>query len=133
MPSGMGDNEYLRVFRDVIVPAAVEFGPDLVLVSAGFDAHVDDPLGGMNVTCEGFSAMAQELLEVAARTCGGKAVFVLEGGYDLVALEKSVVSVLEVMSGERRPSSTELGGVADDLVREVRETHGPYWSALKER
>ena len=129
MPPGMGDAEYLRVFSDVVVPVGQEFAPELVLVSAGFDAHGDDPLGGMNVTREGYAAMTGEILRLARSTCAGRAVFVLEGGYHLGALEKSIVSVLAVMSGER-PSMGDPGDAAPELVRDTRKAHSPYWKSL---
>ena len=129
MPPGMGDAEYLRVFSDIVVPVGQEFAPELVLVSAGFDAHGDDPLGGMNVTRQGYAAMTGEILRLARSTCAGRAVFVLEGGYHLGALEKSIVSVLAVMSGER-PSTDDPGDAAPELVRDTRKAHSPYWKSL---
>ena len=132
MPPGMGDREYVRVFKEVIIPAATEFDPDLVLVSAGFDAHRDDPLGGMKVTREGFGALAAELMELAERSAAGRAVFVLEGGYDMKALRESIVSVLQVMTGERQALPGGWEGAADGLMRELREAHGVYWPSLEE-
>jgi len=132
MPPGMGDAEYMRMFQDVIGPVGREFSPELVLVSAGFDAHRDDPLGGMNVTHEGYAGMAESILRLARSTCDGRAVFVLEGGYDLTALEKSIVSVLTTMSGERA-SVGDPGDVAAELLVDVRKAHGPYWKSLSER
>ena len=134
MPPGMGDAEYVSVFSDVVVPVGQEFAPELVLVSAGFDAHRDDPLGGMNVTRDGYAAMTEEILRLARSTCAGRTVFVLEGGYDLGALEKSIVSVLTVMvsSGER-PSVDDPGDAARELVRDVRKSHSRYWKSLADR
>ncbi len=132
MPPGMGDPEFLRVFRDVVVPVGLEFAPELVLVSAGFDAHRDDPLGGMNLTRDGYGGITQEILRLARSTCEGKVVFALEGGYDLHALEKSIVATLAVMTGEQTPQAADFGRAAEDLVREVRQAHGAYWSSLRE-
>ncbi len=129
MPAGLGDREYLRVFREIVVPVGLEYRPELVLVSAGFDAHRDDPLGGMKMTREGYAAITSEILRLARATCQGRAVFALEGGYNLVALEKSVVSVLGVMTGEKS-SEIEVGDAGSDLIREVRGLHGGYWSSL---
>lgn len=97
-PGGEGDEEYLTAFSKEIVPVSLHYKPDLVLVSAGFDAHRLDPLGGMNITASGYGEMTQSLLEVARQTCGGKAVFVLEGGYSLEGLAESVERSLEVLS-----------------------------------
>jgi acetoin utilization deacetylase AcuC-like enzyme len=73
MTAGMGNAEYLRVFQEVIVPVGIEYQPELVLVSAGFDAHRGDPLAGMSLTREGYAAIAQEILRLARSTCEGRA------------------------------------------------------------
>lgn len=96
-PGGCGDQEYLKAFEDEVIPASIRFHPDLVLVSAGFDAHRLDPLGGMNVTSDGFARMTRAILGVASGSCGGKTVLVLEGGYSLEGLAESVEKCLEVM------------------------------------
>ena len=69
LPAGCADAEYLQVFQDIVVPAAEKFQPDWILVSAGFDPHRRDPLGGMGVTEEGFGAMARLLLALAEQVC----------------------------------------------------------------
>lgn len=97
-PGGEGDHEYLKVFEDEIIPVAGHYKPDLVLVSAGYDAHRLDPLGGMNVTAEGFGKMTQMILEMAKQTCSGRTILVLEGGYSLEGLAESVENCLEVMT-----------------------------------
>ncbi len=132
MPPGMGSPEFLRIFRDDVVPVGLEFAPELILVSAGFDAHRDDPLGGMNLTRDGYAGITHEILRLAESTCDGKVVFALEGGYDLHALENSIVSTLAVMTGERTLESADAGKAAEALVNEVREAHGAYWSSLRE-
>jgi acetoin utilization deacetylase AcuC-like enzyme len=132
LPAGLGDREYLRVFRDIVVPVGLEYRPELVLVSAGFDAHRDDPLGAMKMTREGYAAVTGEILRLARATCQGRAVFVLEGGYNLVALEKSIASVLGIMSGEKPPEGIEADGAGAEVVREVRALHREYWSSLRE-
>jgi acetoin utilization deacetylase AcuC-like enzyme len=131
MPEGMGDPEYLRVFREVLMPVAREYRPDLVLVSAGFDAHRDDPLAGMELTSSGYRALAAEILAVAREACAGRAVFALEGGYDLSALEESIASVLGVMTGGDPGESVDSGTAADDLVRELKAVHRDYWTSLR--
>ncbi len=86
LPVGSGDAAYQDAFERVLRRAVEEFEPEFVLLSAGFDSHYLDPLGGMRVTEKGFKAMLQVVLELAARFCGGKVVSVLEGGYHLEAL-----------------------------------------------
>jgi acetoin utilization deacetylase AcuC-like enzyme len=128
LPAGCGDAEYLRVFRDVVIPAVERFEPEWILVSAGFDPHRQDPLAGMNVTEAGFSQMARAMLQMANVHCGGKIAFLLEGGYDLTALKSSVAGVLEMLQqsgGEKFPS--DVGGERiDPLIRAVLRTHDQF-------
>ena len=100
LPAGSGDAGYINVFKNILIPAALEFNPDIVLVSAGFDAHIDDPLAGMAVTTAGFGRMASIVSSIADRCCDGRLAITLEGGYDLNALSHSVLAVLKVMAGE---------------------------------
>jgi acetoin utilization deacetylase AcuC-like enzyme len=99
LPAGCADGEYLAVFRDIILPSARDYQPDWVLVSAGFDAHARDPLGGMHVSESGFAAMARATLQLAAEFAENKIAFLLEGGYELAALRASVAAVLNEMRG----------------------------------
>jgi acetoin utilization deacetylase AcuC-like enzyme len=111
LPAGCGDGEYVEVFERIVRPAADRFAPDFVLVSAGFDTHRDDPLGGMQVTGAGYRELTRILLEIADRHAGGSIVFVLEGGYDLDGLEEGVRAVLETLAA---PTGTTVS------AREVR-------------
>jgi acetoin utilization deacetylase AcuC-like enzyme len=97
LPPGQSDADYGAVFESLILPVANAFNPELVLVSAGFDAHAADPLGGMNLTERGFAAMTSALGGLAS----GKVVLVLEGGYHLGALAGSVHACLEVLRGRK--------------------------------
>ena len=90
MSAGSGDDEYLHAFDHRVVPAVESFGPDLVLVSAGFDAHQDDPLAEMNVTEAGFRELARRCTSLAPRTAA-----VLEGGYNIQTLTALVGAALE--------------------------------------
>jgi acetoin utilization deacetylase AcuC-like enzyme len=99
LPGGAGDADYAAVFDHVFVPALVAFKPDLILVSAGFDAFEHDPLAGMRVTHAGFAAMAARLRAVADRCAGGRIIAVLEGGYDLDGLAGGMTGVLTALSG----------------------------------
>ena len=94
LPAGCGNAAYLRAWRSLEADLEA-FKPQMILVSAGFDAHADDPLGGMEVTEGGFAAMAREAKNWAKRWCEGRLLLVLEGGYDVEALGRSVVQVLE--------------------------------------
>jgi acetoin utilization deacetylase AcuC-like enzyme len=90
MPGGRDDDDYVAVFEKTIIPALRAFSPEFFLVSAGFDAHRDDPLAGMRVTEEGFGAMTQMVRALASTCCQGRIVSCLEGGYHLGALARSV-------------------------------------------
>ncbi len=131
LPAGCGDEEYLRVFRDVVLPIGAKFQPEWVLVSAGFDPHRRDPLGGMNVTEEGFGSMAHGLLSLAQGQSGGKIAFLLEGGYDLDALKNSVGCVLREMEKARERDAFSAQEIRaekiDKLVRKILEVQERYW------
>jgi acetoin utilization deacetylase AcuC-like enzyme len=99
MAAGWGDEEYLRAFNEVLVPVARRFRPDLILVSAGFDAHWADHLANMKVTITSFAQMARILKELAAELCGGRLVFTLEGGYNLRVVASSIKAVFDVLLG----------------------------------
>ncbi|WP_404365217.1 histone deacetylase [Marinobacter sp.] len=101
MAAGSGDAAYLKAFRDIVVPAADWFKPDLILVSAGFDPHWYDL--ALNVSYEGFAAMTAIMQEIAHKHCEGRVAFVLEGGYHLESLSHGVRAVLEVLAGGEVP------------------------------
>jgi len=100
LPAGAGDAELAAVLDGVVVSEADRFAPELVIVSAGFDAHVEDPLAGLRVTEAGFGHAAGVARAIADRHAGGRLVLVLEGGYDLAALGRSVVAVARALGGD---------------------------------
>ncbi len=102
MAAGWGDEEYLRAFNEVLVPVAQRFQPQLILVSAGFDAHWADQLAMMRVSVEGFAQMTMILKELAAELCKGRLVFTLEGGYDLQVVASSIKAVFDVLLGNSK-------------------------------
>ena len=89
------------MLAEVVLPALRQFKPDLLLVSAGFDAHERDPLGGMRLTAGGFAAMTLELRLAAEECCEGRMAVVTEGGYDLRALAESLRAVVSVLSPDQ--------------------------------
>ena len=98
MPRGSGGLAYRTVFEKTLKPAALAFKPDFVLVSAGFDAHSDDPLGGMNLAGDDFGSLTRMVRNIAGTCCGDRLVLVLEGGYNLQGLSRSVEMVIrEIM------------------------------------
>ena len=98
LPPGAGSAEFRAAMSGHILPALDEFAPDLVLISAGFDAHADDPLAGLNFSDDDYAWITRKLLEIADRRAGGRLVSALEGGYDLRALaSSSAAHVRELM------------------------------------
>lgn len=134
---GADDALYLRLFRDILAPAAEAFRPELILVSAGFDPYVGDPLGEMRVTPEGFAYLTRTLLNLAEALCGGRLVLVLEGGYHIQGLTKCVRAVLLELLGETCATEETLARVAgqadekaDVLIDRARQQFAPYWPVL---
>lgn len=115
--AGAGDGFFASLYREFVAPVLRRFGPDLILVSAGFDAHRLDPLGGMNMSAQGFGRIALHLNEAAADACKGRILYVLEGGYDLQGL---VSSTLEVIGACLEPA----GAAAASF--EVEESYAAY-------
>jgi acetoin utilization deacetylase AcuC-like enzyme len=135
-PAGLGDGDYLHALYALLVPIADRFKPDLVLVSAGFDAHDDDPLAAMRLTTRGFAEMAGVVKAIADKHARGRVVLVLEGGYDLGAMPRSLRACADVLSGFaagddptaptalKLPTATEPGR---DVVRAVMDRHRAFW------
>ena len=97
MHAGAGDAEYLAAFNDRILPAVNAFAPEAVILSAGFDAHGNDPLAQMNLSTDCYAWMTQRMLEVADQHAGGRVISMLEGGYDLRALSACVTVHVETL------------------------------------
>jgi acetoin utilization deacetylase AcuC-like enzyme len=91
MPPGSGDEDYMKVMETLVLPELEEFAPEVLLLSAGFDAHSDDPLAEIELSEEGFERITRSLADAADRHCGGRVISVLEGGYNLRAMSRSVV------------------------------------------
>ncbi|MBN1103025.1 MAG: histone deacetylase [Deltaproteobacteria bacterium] len=135
LPIGCGDGEYVAIYEKILKPVALEFRPELVLVSAGFDTYVGDPLGGMQVTPGGYAALARSLMDMASACCGGRLVMTLEGGYDVEGERDSVKAVLLEMAGLSATGVEDLAVTADErfmevITRCVREVHHPHWKSL---
>ena len=92
VPRGAGadDDTYIKIFNEELIPAAQKFAPDFILISAGFDAHQDDPLAAMNLTEHGYASLTAVVKKLAQEMCQGRIISLLEGGYNLNALAKSV-------------------------------------------
>jgi len=128
---GQGDASYERLFAEVVWPAAERFAPDLMLISAGFDAHWVDPLANMQLSLAGYDRLARECLRMAERLCGGKIVFVMEGGYDLGALAHGWCNITRALldSDElsdpygQAPAAASSGDIGL-VIAEARRIHG---------
>jgi acetoin utilization deacetylase AcuC-like enzyme len=90
--AGDGGDAFRDAFETAILPRLDDFAPDLLIISAGFDAHFRDPLGGLNLSEADFAWVTERLVALAARRCGGRAVSLLEGGYDLEGLARSAAA-----------------------------------------
>jgi acetoin utilization deacetylase AcuC-like enzyme len=124
VPKGSDEEVWLSVLEYVIVPAAAEFGPDLVLISAGFDAHRADPLGGCRLEAESFAQMACHLRDLGAQA-GAPVGAVLEGGYDPPALAESVLATIAALAGAGEAESI----APDPIVTSRLAAHiGHYWT-----
>jgi acetoin utilization deacetylase AcuC-like enzyme len=126
LPAGSGDDEYLRGFDRLLLPALERFQPQLLLVSAGYDAHEGDPLAGMAVSTEGYRAIVLRLRSAAEAVCGGRIVAALEGGYDLGDLAASVQASIEALleaSPVYKPAP-EASAAYESYLEQLRELHG---------
>ncbi len=134
LPLGAGDAAFNAAYEQVVVPALDRFAPQLVLVSSGWDAHVRDPLGPLNVTTDGYTRAARRVMEAADAVAGGRVVVALEGGYDEHALAWSAGALCELLLGEeptpdpqpvappKDPAAPEPN--VDVLIAAVRATAG---------
>ena len=128
LPARTGDATYNLIFEKAVVPIAESYRPDFVLVSAGYDAHIDDPLAGMEVTPNGFGGISQTLVTLAEKLCRGKVVFLLEGGYDLKGLKESALKSLDVLTGDRhQAASWKSDATFEAVLEKSRKVLGSYW------
>ena len=108
---GADNGSYIEIFRKILIPYMRRFKPELILVSAGFDAHRDDHLGDMNLTASCYAALTRILLDEADKLCHGRLVLTLEGGYNIYALTDSVEAVLLELQDETHTLAEELAGM----------------------
>ena len=130
---GADDEDYRVALSEVALPVVRQFRPDLVVVSAGFDAHERDPIGGMRLTTGGFAAMTTEIRNVAEECCAGRLVAVTEGGYDLRALGDCLREVVRVLrsdaAGTDWPSGVAMAPTRGQAgARAAQAALGRFWS-----
>ena len=130
-PTGFGDAEYIHVYDRILKPIALEYRPELILVSAGFDPFVSDPLGGMRVTGEGFGALTGIVLDIAQETCPGRILITLEGGYHKEGLRDGVRAVLLTLLGKKNlPDIPVPSSKAEPVIEKIIKVHRKYWKIL---
>jgi acetoin utilization deacetylase AcuC-like enzyme len=129
---GSTDDDYRVAFDEVVVPVLRQFEPDLLMISAGFDAHERDPLAGMRVTTPAFGAMTMALRQVAEECCRGRVVAVTEGGYDLQALGASLDAAIEALASPAADPKWPASAVAPTRgrasVAATRRAITPFWT-----
>jgi acetoin utilization deacetylase AcuC-like enzyme len=134
LPAGAGDAEYLGVMQRVLTPVALSFRPEMILVSAGYDAHRDDPLAEMQVSAAGYRAMTASLRALADELCGGRLAFVLEGGYSASGLREGVSALLEATLKPAGPLAgpvpAEPGTVLAEVLDRLVGIHGGRFPGL---
>lgn len=129
-PPGVGDAGYLAAFQQVLAPIARRFQPELILLSAGYDAHWMDPLAQERLSVAGYAALVGELMALADELCGGRLVATLEGGYNLNVLPHSVLTTLRTLSADPAGISDPFGPApvreveVADLIAAARRVHG---------
>lgn len=137
LSTGAADTDFGNIFEKFLKPIALEYQPQLILVSAGFDTHHDDPLGGMEVTEKGFARMTQVLMEIAESTAQGRLVFTLEGGYDISGESRSVKAVLKEITQASPLDKKELLEKEradypriEKFLLQLKEIQKRYWKNL---
>jgi len=128
-PPHVGDKGYLEAFQRVLAPVARRFRPELILLSAGYDAHWLDPLASMGLSIDGYAWLVRELMALADELCGGRLICVLEGGYHLQVLAHSVLTTFQVLRGETAVPSDPFGPspaaerTVNDLFGQLKTLH----------
>ncbi len=133
LAAGAGDADLDRVFREVVMPILGAYAPDAVVLSAGFDAHAADPLGGMQLSTGGYAVLTRRLRSFAADRCAGRLAVVTEGGYDLQALGACLDSTLDVCAADPPAFIPPLRGstaVAAAALQSVTRAQSPYWPGV---
>lgn len=128
LSAGHGDDNYARIYTDIVWKAARRYQPDLLLISAGYDAHFVDPLAQMNLSLTGYTHLCRELKAMADDLCDGNIVFVMEGGYDLKAISHGMLNIAHVLLGHDTISDPYGSGNPNEpdvapLIEQVQAVH----------
>ncbi len=136
LPAGTGDRGYKRAFEQIVEPVCEQFAPDLILVSAGYDAHIFDPLGQQQISTAGFRDLTKSITELRDKTKSNIICF-LEGGYNTEALAESVITTMDVLENGSTSYDTikrtmdEDSNQVDERIYDVKKHFAQYWSSLK--
>ena len=128
LPPYVGDNGFEKIYNEVIIPKIEKFQPDILFVSAGYDAHWDDPLANMGLSLSGYSWISEELVKISTNLCNSKIVFSLEGGYNLESLSFGVVNSIRALL-EINDFVDPIGNSTHDepdittLIKELKKIH----------
>lgn len=130
VPVGFSDAEYFKIYAEVVSPIIEEYNPDMILSSAGFDIFQGDPLGGIQITGEGFSAIGNNLRSTADKVCEGKIVYTLEGGYSHRGLQEGVLRIMRSLmeSSSTTVIKNEVSEIGSSVIEKIRSHHRNYWN-----
>jgi acetoin utilization deacetylase AcuC-like enzyme len=130
LAAGATDADYERVYTAIAWPILRAFKPDLILISAGFDAYLDDPLAGMRMTAAGFGRLTSSIVSIADECCGGRVVAVTEGGYDLKGLADSLRATIQALEGKAPAAASGESATprAEATIKAVAPHLGKYWT-----
>ncbi|NVM53122.1 MAG: histone deacetylase [Candidatus Helarchaeota archaeon] len=134
MIPGSGDAQYLAVMDEIFFPVVKQFNPDIILISAGFDAHFSDPLTDLNLTTQGFGNIIQKTKIAAEEVCNGRIIILLEGGYNLSAISRGILQEISVLAElgidlkENPPKiNSEIKNYEKKLISQIKDMFGAYW------
>jgi acetoin utilization deacetylase AcuC-like enzyme len=134
LPWGTDDETYLFALRELLYPIAEQYNPEFILVSAGFDTHYSDTLTSMNISSVGHGKIMETILDIAKQKCSGKIVTLLEGGYSLPALPRSIYNVIshmtnlgEILEDDQPESEPRTKEEVKRMVNEIKKILKPYW------
>jgi acetoin utilization deacetylase AcuC-like enzyme len=127
IPAGHGDTSYAQIYERIIWKVAEKFMPQLIMVSAGFDAHWDDPLASMRLSLAGYHHLDTQLIRMAQQFCTGKIIFMLEGGYNTDTLARGIGNIAHTLLGDdtyHDPfGALDARDDIDNLIEKVRQVH----------
>lgn len=129
VPPGTGDADYIYLLENFVIRKIREYKPDFMVISAGFDSHKGDPLGQLALTEKGYSKMTESLLRLAEKTCGGRLIVELEGGYNLDAIATSAYSVLKTLMGTQ--PGIQITGKESEAIKDLTSKLQEEFNTLK--